>query len=87
VAALRGERDRALLAYRAAEEGFTAAGMALHAEVTSWARARLAGEAEKSVARIEARLVRHPDRLASVYAPGVFREVRRSGRPPSPPGR
>ena len=77
-AAADGQDDAALERLRAAEDGFVALDMPLHAAVAKRQRGALAGGAESRAllheadAWIGAQTIRHPAKFAAMLAPGFF---------------
>jgi eukaryotic-like serine/threonine-protein kinase len=77
-AAADGQNDAALERLRAAEDGFVALDMPLHAAVAKRQRGALAGGAESRTlvdeadAWMGAQTIRHPAKFAAMLAPGSF---------------
>jgi hypothetical protein len=76
VAAARGEREDALVRFEAAERGFRAAEMGLHAAACRRQRGTLRGSAagvalvDEAEAWMAAQGIRNPERMAGMLAPG-----------------
>jgi hypothetical protein len=79
IAAVRGDDPRAISRLRAAESGFTAADMRLHAAASARCRGVLVGGDEGStlIAQADTQMaaagIRRPDRFARILAPGFER--------------